>query len=137
MNADGNALPGCGIERHIRSTCSTCGAAGRVREALTVWTALTLYHNAGHQHMGSHRRVSAKAFHLRTSAIKLRFIRPSGTVVPHRRSQFASFKSGTRSNSLVLSVTRTASRNSACVAIRRSMAPIGVPFSLRCARTRP
>jgi hypothetical protein len=35
-----------------------------------VWTALAGYHTGGHKHMGSHRRVSAKAFHLRTSAVK-------------------------------------------------------------------
>ena len=42
-------------------------------------------------------------------------------------SQFSTFRSGTRSNSLVLFVTSTVSRNRACVAISRSMAPIGVP----------
>jgi len=56
---------------------------------------------------------------------------------PHRSSQFSSLRSGTRSNSRVLSVTRTASRNSAYAAMRKSMAPIGVPFSFRCLRILP
>lgn len=31
-----------------------------MRGALRVWAALMLFHNAGHQHRGGHRRVSVK-----------------------------------------------------------------------------
>ena len=54
-----------------------------------------------------------------------------------QNTQFSIFKSDTRWNSLPLPVTSAASRNKACTAIRRSMAPMGVPFPLRSARIRP
>jgi hypothetical protein len=41
-----------------------------VREALTVWTALTLYHNAGHQ-QGVVICGYLRGFHQRSSAIKI------------------------------------------------------------------
>ena len=56
MNADVSFLTGAVIKRHLRSTCSSFAAVRLVRGALTVWTALPVYHNAGHQHMGSHQR---------------------------------------------------------------------------------
>ena len=48
--------------------------------------------------------------------------------------QFSIFRSGTRPNSPVLSVTSVKSRERECAAIRRSFAPIMVPRILRAAR---
>ena len=42
-------------------------------------------------------------------------------------SQFSTCRLGTRSNSLVLAVTRTALRDRACAAMSRSFGPMGLP----------
>jgi hypothetical protein len=70
MNADGNALPGCVIERHIRSTCSSFAAVRAHARSADRVDCIDVLSQCRPPTRGSHRRVSAEVSHQRASAIK-------------------------------------------------------------------
>jgi hypothetical protein len=58
MTADHEALTACVIMRHSRSTRSSFAAVVPHARSAGMWTALTVYHNAGHRY--THLRASAE-----------------------------------------------------------------------------